>query len=88
MFFGFVFLLYNVIGKNRLKNLSRMAMVLVVSILMGIVLEGIQIFVPGRYPGFGDMLLNLVGALLGICFIMILYSRITRAKNHSPAETL
>ena len=50
---------------------SKTYIVIGTSIALGAFLEGIQFFVPGRFPGLGDMLLNITGAILGILFLKI-----------------
>ncbi len=38
---------------------------------MGVLLEGIQTFIPGRYPGGLDIMLNLLGASISIIIYRI-----------------
>jgi len=41
------------------------------SVGFGILLEFLQLIIPGRYPSAADMVLNSVGALIGILFYFI-----------------
>lgn len=59
MFIGFSYLLGRAIK-------MKLILIFALAITMGVLLEGIQIYVPGRYPGVSDLLLNTIGAILGI----------------------
>ena len=74
MFMIFVFLLQRLFQTGLLPTLGT-------AVFMGIFLESIQAVVPGRYPGLGDMLLNIAGAILGILFISHRPTRTHMDKN-------
>jgi len=41
-----------------------------VAVALGILMEGVQLGVPGRYPSWGDITLNLLGAVLGVSLLL------------------
>jgi VanZ family protein len=70
MFMGFAYLLYRVLENTSLKKTGKTSVVMIISVFMSILLEGLQIFIPGRFPGWSDMALNLLGTALGIMFLL------------------
>ena len=58
----------------------------VITILFGCFDEFHQVFVPGRYAGLLDIMLDTAGAVIGV--IAFKYLSTTKSKNQSPAETL
>ena len=70
MFLVFVFLLSRVWANGVAGIYMRWVAVMGVSILFSIMLESIQLIIPGRYPSFTDVLLNMLGASLG-CLVLI-----------------
>lgn len=68
MFIGFTYLLGSLM-EDLFKKTNRIAIILIISFCMGTLLEMIQSFVPGRYPGLVDILLNLLGAVIGLLVI-------------------
>lgn len=72
MFMVFVFLL-NRVWADRVPGIyMRWVAVMGVSILFSVMLESIQLIIPGRYPSFTDVLLNMLGAGLGSLFLIAL----------------
>jgi len=47
------------------RRAAGLALVLGAGALLSVLTEAIQIVVPGRYPSWGDIALNLIGAALG-----------------------
>jgi glycopeptide antibiotics resistance protein len=70
MFMVFVFLLNRVWADQAAGIYMRWVAVMGVSILFSVMLESIQLIIPGRHPSFMDVLLNMLGAGLG-CFVLI-----------------
>lgn len=66
--------------KTHANKTTKMSIILTISLCMSIFLEMIQHFVPGRYPGLVDMLLNFIGAVLGLLIIKI-YDHFNKLKE-------
>ena len=69
MFMLFVFLCSQSLEEVITGWKRRMGIVLAVAALVGVSMEGMQILVPGRYPSWGDMMLNLLGSILGLLLL-------------------
>lgn len=69
------------------KNVTITAFI--VTLLSGIIGECIQLFLPGRYFEFADMIANGIGALAGIPVMYLLFSRYGAAlqKTNSSGGT-
>jgi len=70
MFAGFVILFHWSLPPASACRRSSLVPTLGVAAALGILMEGIQVAVPGRYPSWGDIALNLFGAGLGIFFLL------------------
>ena len=57
--------------RDRKKGSWQYTIVIIFCLFFGILNEVIQIPIPGRYAGLGDILLNVAGAFLGIAAIWI-----------------
>jgi VanZ family protein len=66
MFALFVFLLLDGTKPLSLQRGTRFLLAIALAIVFGIVLEIIQIPIPGRYPSLNDILFNLLGVGIGI----------------------
>jgi glycopeptide antibiotics resistance protein len=84
MFMIFVFLLSRVMADGTSRIFMQWFAVLGASTLFGIILEGVQSVIPGRYPSFADVLLNVLGAGLG--FMILIALRHGRKKNAGPKD--
>jgi VanZ family protein len=60
---GLAFLVLRCFGKNNLKVYISS---FIIVILVGVFFEYLQSFVPGRFASMSDVLLNVVGAVVGI----------------------
>lgn len=69
MFTGFTLLLVLLRQDLANKKLLTPFTIVFISLVWGVVLESLQAFVPGRYPGLGDVLLNLSGVGVGLVIV-------------------
>lgn len=86
MFIGFAYLLNRVLSELPFKIATQLGVVIGGSFIMGIFLEAIQIFIPGRYPGGIDIILNLLGAAIGIIFFRVLQSKKIKGTVNSQSQ--
>ncbi len=70
MFMVFTYLCNQALEKVVRKIDKRAWVALGFAVVLGIFMEGIQIVIPGRYPSWGDIILNSVGAVSGILLIL------------------
>jgi VanZ family protein len=78
MFAILAFIWLQVLTYYQLKTFDKLAIVLTVSLILGIVYEIIQIAIPGRYSSIIDIGLNFIGVFLGISVYFIKEKRISR----------
>jgi glycopeptide antibiotics resistance protein len=60
----------------QFEGWKRNSYVLLLSLCFGIINEAIQIVIPGRYGGITDIVLNLIGAFVGI----LIYSLVEKSR--------
>ncbi len=77
MFAVLAFLFRLILQTVPIENWKRNAIALLGSGFFGLINEIIQIYVPGRYGGLTDILLNLAGAILGI----VVFGLIEKSKS-------
>jgi VanZ family protein len=84
MFAGFVLLFDRSLGAPLAYRTTGLGFVLAGALTLGIIMEGVQVIVPGRYFGWGDMALNLLGAAAGVLLVLRLRRR--RARPGRSAD--
>lgn len=72
MFAVLSILLLQVLSGYDMSPARRTAILLGVAVSFGIINEMVQIFIPGRYAGVPDMVLNLIGIFIGILLYKVL----------------
>jgi len=70
MMAGFVFLFHRSLPSHVALRRGSRLLALGVAVALGIFMEGLQLGVPGRYPSWGDITLNLLGAVLGAFLLL------------------
>jgi glycopeptide antibiotics resistance protein len=70
MFMGFAYLFNRMLIDCVSAKGKKLGLILGISVLLSFTLEGLQFFVPGRYPGWGDIALNLLGAVAGLLIVI------------------
>jgi VanZ family protein len=81
MFAILAFIWLQVLTYYQLKTFNKLAIVLIVSLILGVVYEIIQIAIPGRYSSIIDIGLNFIGVFLGISVYFIKEKRISRFNS-------
>jgi VanZ family protein len=66
MFAALAILFLQILQNYRFEGWKRNSWVLLSSVCFGIINEAIQVAIPGRYGGIIDIILNLIGAVVGI----------------------
>jgi glycopeptide antibiotics resistance protein len=75
--FAILAVLFLQILKNyQVEGWKRNLWILLCAVCFGVINEVIQIAVPGRYAGITDIVLNLIGAIVGI----LIYSLVEKSK--------
>ena len=70
--FGGLFLVwFATLKRYRIRRKNCYIYALGISVLYGGFLEIYQSFIPGRYPSFGDILLNISGITVVLLFLML-----------------
>lgn len=69
MFMGFVFFLDQWLKSFRITPRHRLALAICVSSFLGVLIEAIQMVVPGRYPSVNDIVLNLIGVVVCVSIL-------------------
>jgi len=86
MFMIFVFLFSRVLADGISRIYMRWFAVAGGAILFGVILECVQSVIPGRYPSFADVLLNILGVGLG--FMVLIVLRYGRKKKAEPKDII
>lgn len=77
--FAILSVLYLQVIKNyRPVNWKNISLILICSGGFGVLNEIIQVFIPGRYAGLTDIILNLTGSILGVLVYLL-------AENREPS---
>ena len=69
MFFGLTLILLVLLQRFEKRKRNQILFAFVLANYVGILNEGLQMLIPGRDASLGDVGLNLVGTLLGSCFL-------------------
>lgn len=70
MFMVFIYLCSKALEEVVRKMARRVWIVLGVALFLSIFMEGIQLVIPGRYPSWSDIMLNFIGAVSGVLFLL------------------
>lgn len=64
------------IGMIYFENKKRFSLGVVLAIILGIVIEGIQYYVPGRFMSFYDIMANVSGVFIGALIELFFHKQI------------